>query len=68
MLPLKCAENCEKLIFHMYFFNMDISLIMKMTGMKIAIHVAEIRWEGRVSQNFDIGLSFCLILCRKLNF
>ena len=68
MLPLKCAENGEKHIFHIYFLNMDISLIMKITGMKIAIHVAEIRWEGRVSQNFDIGLSFCLILCRKLNF
>ena len=66
MLPLKCAENCEKHIFHIYFLNMDISLIMKITGMKIAIHVAEIRWEGRVSQNFDIGLSFCLILCMKI--
>ena len=26
--------------------------------MKIAIHVTETDWEGRVSQNFDIGLSF----------
>ena len=25
--------------------------------MKTAIHVAESHWEGRVSQNFDIGLS-----------
>ena len=22
--------------------------------------------EGRVSQNFDIGLSFCFIVCRRL--
>ena len=34
--------------------------------MKIAIHVTETDWEGRVSQNFDIGLSFCFILCRKV--
>ena len=46
---------------------MDISLIMNITGMKIAIHVAETRLEGRVSQNFDIGLSFCFILCSRLN-
>ena len=48
--------------------NMDISLIMKITGIKLAIHVAEIRLEGRVSQNFDTGLSFCFMLCRRLNF
>ena len=34
--------------------------------MKIAIHVTETDWEGRVSQNLDIGLSFCFILCRKV--
>ena len=46
---------------------MDISLIKTIMGMKIAIHVAETHWEGRVSQNFDIALSFCFILCRRLN-
>ena len=45
---------------------MDISLIVNITGMIIAIHVAETHWEGRVSQNFDIALNFCFILCRKL--
>ena len=67
-LPLKCAEYWGKHIIHIYFFNMNISLIMNITGMGIAIHVAETRLEGRVSQNFDIGLSFCFILCRRLNF
>ena len=38
---LKCAENWEKHIFHIYFLNIDISLIMKITGMTIAIQVAE---------------------------
>ena len=49
----------EKLtFFHIYFFNMDILLIMKLTSMKTAGHVAEIYPEGRVSQKFDKGLSF----------
>ena len=30
---------------YMYFLNMDFSLTMKQTGMKIAMHVAEIHWE-----------------------
>ena len=42
-------------------------VIMEITGMKIAIHVAEIHWEGRASQNFDIGLGFYFILGRRLN-
>ena len=54
--------------FHIYSFNMDIYLIMKITGIKLVKHVAEIRLEGSVSQNFDIGLSFCFMLCRRLNF
>ena len=66
MVAIKCAENWEKQISHKHFFNMDISLIMKITGMKIAIHVAETRLEGRVSQNFDLGLRFCFISCRRL--
>ena len=65
---IKGSENWEKHIIHIYFFNMDISLIMNITGMKIATHVAENRLEGIVSQNFDISLSFCFILCRRLNF
>ena len=47
---------------------MDISLVMKITGMKLAIHVSKIPLEGRVSQNFDKGLSYCFMLCRRLNF
>ena len=37
---------------------MDFSLIMKITGMKTGLYVAGTHWEGRVSQNFDIDLSF----------
>ena len=44
---------------------MDISLIMRLTCLKIAIHV---HLEGRVSQNFDVGLSFNLIAFRRGEF
>ena len=30
--------------------------------------IAEIFMEGSVSQNFDLGLSFCFILCRRRHF
>ena len=46
--------------------RMDISLIMKLTIMKIAIHAAETPREGSLYQNIDIGLRFCFILCRKM--
>ena len=29
--------------------------------------IAEICMEGTVSQNFDLGLSFCFMLCRRKN-
>ena len=60
--------NLKKLIFHIYFFNMDFSLIMALTCMKMCIHNAEICFEGHVSQNFDIGLSFCFIVYITWNF
>ena len=49
------------LIFHIYFLNKDISLNMRLTCLKMAIHVSEIHLEGRVSQNFDIDLSLNFI-------
>ena len=65
---MKYPKNCEKHIFHIHFLNMDISLVIKLIIMKIAKHVPEIHWEGRVSHNFDKGLSFCFILCRRVDF
>ena len=48
-------------------FNMDISPIIGFITLclKTSIHIAEIYLEGSASQNSDIGLSFCFILCRK---
>ena len=60
--------NWKKLTFHIYFLNMDFSLIMALTCMKVCIHNAEICFEGSMSQHFDIGLSFCFIVCRIRNF
>ena len=65
---MEYAENWKIHIFHIYFFNLDFSLIMKLTGMTIAMHVAETYLEGKVSQNFDTVLSYCFILDRRVNF
>ena len=46
---------------------MDISLNIVLTSLIICICIAEIYMEGSVSQNFDLGLSFCFMLCRRWN-
>ena len=53
-------------IFHEHFLNMDISFIMALRWMTFSIHVYETYYEGSVSQNFDIYLSFYFIVCRIL--
>ena len=47
---------------------MDISLNKRRTCLKTAIHVHETHLGGRVSQNFDIGLSLNLTASRKGDF
>ena len=56
------------LIFHVYFFNMDISLIIALISFKTCMNIAGICVEGSVSQNFELGLSFCFMVCRRRNF
>ena len=56
------------LIFDVYFLNMDISPNIVFTSLKICMCIAEIYMEGSMSQHFDLGLSFCLMLCRRWNF
>ena len=55
-------------IFHVYFFNMDISLIISPISLKICMCIAEIYMEGSVSLNFDLGLNFCFMQCRRRHF
>ena len=50
--------NLKTHIFHVYFFNMDISLIIALTSLRMCMCITEICMEGGVSQNFDLGLSF----------
>ena len=55
----------------LYFLNMYISLTMRLTCMKTAIHVPETDLEGRVSQlkfSFYIGLSLDLMACKSGEF
>ena len=56
------------LIFHIYLLNEHISLNIRITCLKTAIHVSKTNLEGRVSQNFDKGLSLNFIACRSGGF
>ena len=60
--------NLKTHIFHVYFFNMDISLIIAPISLKMCMCIAEIYMEGSLSQNFDLGLSFCIMQCRRRHF
>ena len=58
-----------KYSFSIYIFlNKHNSLNIRLTCLKMAIHVSETHLEGRVSQNFDIGLSLYFIACRSGGF
>ena len=46
------------LIFHIYFLNMDISLIIALICLRICMYISDMYMEGRLSQIVDIGLSF----------
>ena len=49
-------------IVHIYFVNMDISLIITLICLKnLYVYSLDIS-RGKVSQNLDIGLSFCFIV------
>ena len=60
--------NLKILIFHEYFLSMDISLIIALICLKICMFIAEIGMGGSISQNFDLGLSFYFMLCRRRHF
>ena len=47
---------------------MDLSLIMDVIYMQIAMHVAKTNLEGRLSQHFDICFSFGFTVCKRLGF
>ena len=47
------------------FFTSIISLIMRLTCLKIAVHILRIHLEGSVFQNVDKGLSLNLVAFRR---
>ena len=49
------TQNRKILIFHIYFLNKHISLNIRITSLKTAIHVSKTHLEGKVSQNFDMS-------------
>ena len=60
--------NLKILIFHIYFLNKDTSLTKALIYLKTWIYISEICLEGSVSQNFDLGPSFCFMVCRRRDF
>ena len=62
------VQNGKIHIFHKHFLNMNISFIMPFEILIFFVYVGKTYFEGSVSQNFDIGLSFCFIVCRRWNF
>ena len=61
----ECVENMKIHVFDIYFFNMDLSLIIALICLKICMYILKMYMEGIVSQIFDIAFSFCLIVCRR---
>ena len=60
--------NLKILIFHVYFLNMHILLIIAPIHLKTCMCFVMICIERSVSQNSDLGRSFCVMLCRRWNF
>ena len=65
---MQIITNPKILIFHIYILKMDISLIIALICLKSCMCIAEICMEGRVSQIFYLGLSFCFMLYRRRHF
>ena len=54
--------------FHKYFLNKDISLNITHKAIIFSACIYEIKMQGNVSQNFDLGPSFYFMKCRKKYF
>ena len=62
-----CHMHLEESSFFIHSFNMDISLIMALIFLKTCMYMLlKCIWK-EASQNFDIGFSFCFMLCRRSN-
>ena len=52
---------------HLSMFFLYISVNVSLACLEFALYVAGTHLEGSMSQNIDIGLSFCCIVCRRWN-
>ena len=62
------TAKCYFFAYSYMYINMHISLNKTLTTLKTYIHTAETNFEGTVSQNVDIGFSFCFMLCRRMDY
>ena len=53
---------------HFYFLNMDISFDIQVTEMTSLAGVKNIKMEGKVSQNFNLGLGFDFMKKKRVTF
>ena len=52
--------------FHIIFLNSNFSVNNDSNVTKLIEHVLCIALGGSVSQNFDLGLGYCFMLCKKI--
>ena len=60
------SNKNKNLIIWEYFFNMDNSVAIIHRPLKYVMCIHEIMMEGSVSQNSDLGPSFCFMKCRNV--
>ena len=59
------SDTSEDKFFNMYFWNVDISLIINAINLKFCVHIENITAEGNVSQICYIGPDLFCINFRK---
>ena len=65
---MQMYHKSENPYFSYIFLNMDISLVIALICLKTWMCIPDICMEGSVSQIFDLGLSFCFMVCRRRHF
>ena len=57
-INVKIENGIWKCIFLTYFLVVHISISNVLYGLKVSVHVSDIRFEGNVSQILILGLTF----------
>ena len=60
LMSVGISHKFKIIIFYVYIFNMDISLIMALIFLRTCTHGTKVCLEGRVSQNFDKLLFYAM--------